>query len=99
MKKIEMVHETGVTLSSRCATNNGGCSHVCLLGANGPYCACPAGFLMSNDSKTCTKKVESCHEGEWRCVDGSECLLEEWRCDGHSDCKDRLAHYVGQLLQ
>ena len=88
IKKIKMVHESMHVELSTCAKSNGGCSHVCLLGESGPYCACPEGFLMGNDSRTCSKAVEACEDGEWKCEDGSDCILEEWRCDGHPDCND-----------
>ena len=38
-----------------CYTNNGGCSHLCLLAPlpEDYACACPTGILLNNDGKTC----------------------------------------------
>ena len=37
-----------------CQTNNGGCSHLCLLSPGGGYkCSCPTNFYLSADNKQC----------------------------------------------
>ncbi|XP_018572633.1 low-density lipoprotein receptor-related protein 6 isoform X2 [Anoplophora glabripennis] len=40
-----------------CETNNGGCSHLCLLAPSPPgfTCACPIGIKLTNDNKTCAE--------------------------------------------
>ncbi|XP_044734866.1 low-density lipoprotein receptor-related protein 6 [Chrysoperla carnea] len=46
--------------SSPCQTNNGGCSHLCLLSAEPPYynCACPTGILLK-DQYTCYEEAQN----------------------------------------
>ncbi|KAL9988032.1 hypothetical protein ACROYT_G002429, partial [Oculina patagonica] len=41
------------TINSSCRTNNGGCSHLCLLTPSGHQCACPNEMKLKNDKKTC----------------------------------------------
>lgn len=36
-----------------CAEENGGCSHLCLYRPQGLRCACPIGFELISDMKTC----------------------------------------------
>lgn len=37
-----------------CGTNNGNCSHLCLLNLNSTYrCECPHVMRLSNDNHTC----------------------------------------------
>ena len=38
-----------------CGSNNGGCSHLCLMSPRKPYyvCACPTGVQLLADNKTC----------------------------------------------
>jgi len=38
-----------------CGSNNGGCSHLCLLSPTAPYyhCACPTGVRRLADNRTC----------------------------------------------
>ena len=43
-------------VNNPCSTNNGGCSHLCLLSAVDPRnysCDCPTGMILSNVSLTC----------------------------------------------
>ena len=92
MKKIKMVdadyehqHDSH---DDFCAEQNGGCSHLCLLGPHGPVCTCPEGFEMKTGSdKTCIKK-EMCDEGDFKCHDNSKCILLEYKCDQNEDCDD-----------
>ncbi|KAG7275698.1 hypothetical protein CRUP_011325 [Coryphaenoides rupestris] len=43
-----------------CSDNNAGCTHGCLQGPYGAQCTCPpAGYRLSNDSKTCVD-VDEC---------------------------------------
>lgn len=39
--------------SNPCAEANGGCSHLCLYRPQGLRCACPIGFELISDMKTC----------------------------------------------
>ncbi|XP_020857184.1 low-density lipoprotein receptor-related protein 6 isoform X1 [Phascolarctos cinereus] len=39
--------------SNPCANENGGCSHLCLYRPQGLRCACPIGFELISDMKTC----------------------------------------------
>ena len=75
-----------------CGTNNGGCSHLCLLspkknGGVGYKCACPDQFfLLKNDKKTC---IANCTQSQIRCTgDDDKCIPKYWRCDGEKDCSD-----------
>ncbi|EDO36939.1 predicted protein, partial [Nematostella vectensis] len=49
------VYDTGSQpqVSTLCKTNNGGCSHLCLLSPNGSKCACPNQMTLKPDGKTC----------------------------------------------
>lgn len=42
-----------------CGTDNGGCSHLCLIGGggNGYSCACPDQFVLLGDNKACFRVV------------------------------------------
>ncbi|KAL3841911.1 hypothetical protein ACJMK2_020000 [Sinanodonta woodiana] len=44
-----------------CGTNNGGCSHLCLMSPSKPNfsCACPTGVKLQADGKTCAKGAEN----------------------------------------
>ncbi|XP_064634178.1 low-density lipoprotein receptor-related protein 4-like isoform X2 [Lineus longissimus] len=44
---------------NKCGTDNGGCSHLCLPALNGFSCACPTGFMLLQDEKTCTGNLNS----------------------------------------
>ncbi|KAL6038747.1 hypothetical protein STEG23_008240, partial [Scotinomys teguina] len=49
--KATSVHR--VIGSNPCAEENGGCSHLCLYRPQGLRCACPIGFELISDMKTC----------------------------------------------
>ncbi|XP_048887171.1 low-density lipoprotein receptor-related protein 5-like [Brienomyrus brachyistius] len=49
--KATRVTETFGT--NTCATDNGGCSHLCLHRPQGPVCACPMGLELLSDLHTC----------------------------------------------
>lgn len=36
-----------------CHSNNGGCSHLCLVSEKGYQCECPRGLVLSEDNHTC----------------------------------------------
>ena len=44
-----------VSGTNKCRGDNGGCSHLCLPSLSGFTCACPTGFMLLPDSKTCTE--------------------------------------------
>ncbi|XP_064646226.1 low-density lipoprotein receptor-related protein 2-like [Lineus longissimus] len=71
-----------------CGTNNGGCSHLCLIapGAKNFTCACPEFFMLSDNNKTC---VANCTSLQFRCGGSDDkCIPLLWRCDGDKDCRD-----------
>ena len=39
--------------TNACAGDNNGCSHLCLYRPQGPICACPIGYELIQDQKTC----------------------------------------------
>ena len=74
--------------SNPCGTNNGGCSHLCLISPTGGYtCACPNNFLLeSNNNKSC---IANCTKGQHRCGGKDDrCIPIHWTCDGEKDCMD-----------
>src|SRR6218665_3094566 len=73
-----------------CGTNNGGCSHLCLVAPGGSSfsCACPDFFLLGSDRKTC---VANCSTSQIRCgATDDRCIPILWKCDGEIDCRDGL---------
>ena len=42
-------------VSNPCGSNNGGCSHLCLMSPTAPYyqCACPTGVRRLADNRSC----------------------------------------------
>ena len=43
-----------------CATDNGGCSHSCLNTLGTHFCACPEGYMLADDWKTCEGPPPKC---------------------------------------
>jgi hypothetical protein len=70
-----------------CSSGNGGCSHLCLSSGPTNYtCACPDGFELTADARTCRANCSSWH---FRCGPPDEkCILALYRCDGERDCRD-----------
>jgi low density lipoprotein-related protein 2 len=63
-----------------CGSNNGGCSHLCLLSASALNftCSCPDNFLLSADNKTCQA---NCNSAQFRCGQPDErCVPFYWKC-------------------
>jgi low density lipoprotein-related protein 2 len=75
--------------SNPCGTNNGGCTHLCLLsrelnGAVNYTCACPNQFILKGDA--C---IANCTAGQHRCGGSDDkCIPHYWKCDGEKDCLD-----------
>ncbi|CAM4944086.1 unnamed protein product [Rotaria socialis] len=72
-----------------CGTNNGGCSHLCLLTTNQSYtCACPEhfSFINAGNNRTC---VSNCSCNQHRCGPPNErCIPWTAKCNGVVDCED-----------
>lgn len=71
-----------------CGTNNGGCTHLCLIAPGGTSftCKCPNHFVLLSDGKSCKA---NCSENQFRCGGGEDrCISRTWKCDGEKDCKD-----------
>ena len=76
-----------------CQYNNGGCSHLCLIGPNNfkgvkMTCACPDNFVLAPDRRTC---IANCTKNQHRCgPEGTDdrCVPHHWKCDGKKDCVD-----------
>ena len=73
----------GDTDVSPCGSDNGGCSHLCLIafGGGASTCACPETMVLGSDGHTCT-----CMPGYFHCENGSQCIVDAWKCDGQDDC-------------
>lgn len=49
-----VVSFSSVVSKHLCMTNNGGCSHLCLLAPGKTHtCACPTNFYLAADNRTC----------------------------------------------
>ncbi|XP_072180900.1 low-density lipoprotein receptor-related protein 2-like [Diadema setosum] len=73
------------SLINPCGTDNGGCSHLCVIAAGGgaSACLCPDNYEMQADGRTCT---ESCIGRQFHCPIDGKCI--EWyeQCNGFDDC-------------
>uniref|UniRef100_A0AC35U3P2 EGF-like domain-containing protein n=1 Tax=Rhabditophanes sp. KR3021 TaxID=114890 RepID=A0AC35U3P2_9BILA len=72
-----------------CGTNNGGCTHLCLIreGGFGYSCSCPDQFILLKDGKSCEA---NCTERQFACGgEDAKCINKLWRCDGEIDCADK----------
>lgn len=58
---IKVFHRHRENVSTVCRTNNGGCSHLCLVAPlpRGHSCACPTGVLMSSDGMNCEREMSN----------------------------------------
>ncbi|XP_014221207.1 vitellogenin receptor-like isoform X1 [Trichogramma pretiosum] len=71
-----------------CRVNNGDCTHICLVtNATKHICACPSGYLINTDLKSCRLKA-SCGDDEIRCSASDKCIKKSLGCDGKNDCPD-----------
>ncbi|XP_064613167.1 fibrillin-2-like [Liolophura sinensis] len=76
---------------NECEFINGGCSHDCVNTAGSYHCACPDGFALSTDDKSC---VPSCFGfiPAGRCLNRGKCIApDQCQCPHgliEPDCKD-----------
>ena len=67
-----------------CEVDNGGCSHLCLIGPNNfdgviATCACPDDFILEPDGKNC---IANCSSWQHRCgPEGTDdrCVPHYWK--------------------
>ncbi|ELW62289.1 Low-density lipoprotein receptor-related protein 2 [Tupaia chinensis] len=76
-------------VSNPCGTNNGGCSHFCLIkaGGKGFTCECPDDFqtIQQNGNTYCQPM---CSSTQFLCANNEKCIPIWWKCDGQRDCSD-----------
>ncbi|XP_059560178.1 low-density lipoprotein receptor-related protein 2 [Myotis daubentonii] len=76
-------------VNNPCGTNNGGCSHLCLIqaGGSGFTCECPDDFktIQLVDSTHC---LPMCSSTQFLCANNEKCIPIWWKCDGQKDCLD-----------
>ncbi|XP_021582708.2 low-density lipoprotein receptor-related protein 2 isoform X1 [Ictidomys tridecemlineatus] len=76
-------------VNNPCGTNNGGCSHLCLIkaGGGGFTCQCPDDFqsLQLSGRTIC---LPMCSSTQFLCANGEKCIPIWWKCDGQKDCTD-----------
>uniref|UniRef100_A0A8C5KSR3 Low-density lipoprotein receptor-related protein 2 n=1 Tax=Jaculus jaculus TaxID=51337 RepID=A0A8C5KSR3_JACJA len=76
-------------VSNPCGTNNGGCSHLCLIkaGGGGVTCECPDDFqtIRLRDRTLC---LPMCSSTQFLCGNNEKCIPIWWKCDGQKDCSD-----------
>ncbi|XP_042909584.1 low-density lipoprotein receptor-related protein 4 [Parasteatoda tepidariorum] len=58
---VHVFHRQRPNVTNECKTNNGGCSHLCLMAPKpaGFACKCPTGILLQSDKKTCAKGMKN----------------------------------------
>ncbi|XP_011664249.2 low-density lipoprotein receptor-related protein 1 isoform X2 [Strongylocentrotus purpuratus] len=73
------------TLQNPCGTNNGGCSHLCVIAAGGNdfTCLCPDNYVLENG--VC---VERCSDRQFHCSADADCIPWYYECNGYNDCSD-----------
>ncbi|XP_014669426.1 PREDICTED: low-density lipoprotein receptor-related protein 2-like isoform X2 [Priapulus caudatus] len=86
---VKIIHPLRQPMSKNpCGSNNGRCSHLCLIAPGGESytCACPNHFILQSDNMTCTA---NCPAGQFQCGRSDDrCLPYRLKCDGVPDCKD-----------
>ncbi|XP_069472259.1 low-density lipoprotein receptor-related protein 2 isoform X2 [Ambystoma mexicanum] len=76
-------------VSNACGTNNGGCSHLCLIkaGGQGYTCECPDNFVVIQFGSI-ARCLPICSSTQFLCADSERCIPIWWKCDGQRDCRD-----------
>uniref|UniRef100_A0A803VR23 Low-density lipoprotein receptor-related protein 2 n=1 Tax=Ficedula albicollis TaxID=59894 RepID=A0A803VR23_FICAL len=76
-------------VNNPCGTNNGGCSHLCLIkaGGQGFSCECPDNFMVIQFGNT-AHCLPMCSSTQFLCADTERCIPIWWKCDGQRDCRD-----------
>ncbi|XP_019378305.1 PREDICTED: low-density lipoprotein receptor-related protein 2 [Gavialis gangeticus] len=76
-------------VNNPCGTNNGGCSHLCLIkaGGQGYSCECPDNFMIVQFGNT-GHCLPMCSSTQFLCADSERCIPIWWKCDGQRDCRD-----------
>ncbi|OWK00138.1 hypothetical protein Celaphus_00015800 [Cervus elaphus hippelaphus] len=76
-------------VANPCGTNNGGCSHLCLIkeGGAGFTCECPDNFYTVQHSHS-TQCLPMCSSTQFLCANSEMCIPIWWKCDGRRDCLD-----------
>ncbi|XP_027721928.1 low-density lipoprotein receptor-related protein 2 isoform X3 [Vombatus ursinus] len=76
-------------VNNPCGTNNGGCSHLCLIkaGGQGFTCECPDNF-QTLQLGSVTRCLPMCSSTQFLCGDSERCIPIWWKCDGQRDCRD-----------
>ncbi|XP_068936741.1 low-density lipoprotein receptor-related protein 2 isoform X2 [Petaurus breviceps papuanus] len=76
-------------VNNPCGTNNGGCSHLCLIkaGGQGFTCECPDNF-QTLQLGSVTHCLPMCSSTQFLCGDTERCIPIWWKCDGQRDCRD-----------
>eukprot|EP00076_Gallus_gallus_P042851 XP_025008389.1 low-density lipoprotein receptor-related protein 2 isoform X8 [Gallus gallus] len=76
-------------VNNPCGTNNGGCSHLCLIkaGGQGYSCECPDNFMIVQFGST-AHCLPMCSSTQFLCADTERCIPIWWKCDGQRDCRD-----------
>ncbi|XP_052581109.1 low-density lipoprotein receptor-related protein 2 isoform X1 [Peromyscus californicus insignis] len=76
-------------VNNPCGTNNGGCSHLCLIkaGGEGFTCECPDDF-QTVQLRSRTLCMPMCSSTQFLCGNNEKCIPIWWKCDGQKDCLD-----------
>uniref|UniRef100_A0A452F8B2 Low-density lipoprotein receptor-related protein 2 n=1 Tax=Capra hircus TaxID=9925 RepID=A0A452F8B2_CAPHI len=76
-------------VANPCGTNNGGCSHLCLIneGGVGFTCECPDNFYTVQRGHN-TQCLPMCSSTQFLCANSEMCIPIWWKCDGRRDCLD-----------
>jgi len=56
----------GEKVKNKCKVSNGGCSHTCVFVLGAAKCACPKGYALGGDKKTCSD-INECAHGNGGC--------------------------------
>ena len=85
---IAVQHSLDIT-GHPCSSNNGGCSHICLVDSGSKArCSCPYNLVLRKDDLTCADPP-TCPPDHFTCKSGGiTCIPLVWRCDNLSECED-----------